>query len=103
MLRDEIEELKGSVENMKKEVKEETLATEMLREIKAQSKRKDIIIIILIGVILAMIIGFFIYENQFEVVADTETTTVDGGENGIATYLENSESGDIIYGEDNQN
>ena len=50
-----------------------------------------------------MIIGFFIYENQFEVVADTETTTVDGGENGIATYLENSESGDIIYGEDNQN
>lgn len=80
-----------------------TLATEMLREIKAQSKRKDIIIIILIGVILAMIIGFFIYENSYELVADTETTTVDGGENGIATYLENSESGDIIYGEDNQN
>ena len=37
MLRDEIEELKGSVENMKKEVKEETLATEMLREIKAHN------------------------------------------------------------------
>jgi uncharacterized membrane protein len=84
-------------------MEKETLATEMLREIKAQSKRKDIIIIILIGVILAMIIGFFIYENQFEVVADTETTTVDGGENGIATYLENSESGDINYGENNQN
>jgi len=84
-------------------MEKETLATEMLREIKAQSKRKDIIIIILIGVILAMIIGFFIYENSYEVVADTETTTVDGGENGIATYLENSESGDIIYGEDNQN
>lgn len=84
-------------------MEKETLATEMLREIKAQSKRKDIIIIILIGVILAMIIGFFIYENSYELVADTETTTVDGGENGIATYLENSESGDIIYGEDNQN
>ncbi len=84
-------------------MEKETLALEMLREIKAQSKRKDIIIIILIGVILAMIIGFFIYENQFEVVADTETTTVDGGENGIATYLENSESGDINYGENNQN
>ncbi len=84
-------------------MEKETLATEMLREIKAQSKRKDIIIIILIGVILAMIIGFFIYENQFEVVADTETTTVDGGENGMATYLENSESGDINYGENNQN
>ena len=82
-------------------MEKETLATEMLREIKAQSKRKDIIIIILIGVILAMIIGFFIYENSYELVADTETTTVDGGENGIATYLENSESGDINYGENN--
>lgn len=84
-------------------MEKENLALEMLRELKAQSKRKDIIIIILIGVILAMIIGFFIYENQFEVVADTETTTVDGGENGMATYLENSESGDINYGENNQN
>ena len=84
-------------------MEKDTLALEMMKELKAQSKRKDIIIIILIGVILAMIIGFFIYENQLEVVADTETTTVDGGENGIATYLENSESGDINYGEDNQN
>lgn len=51
-----------------------SLATEMLHELKAQSKRKDIIIVILIGVILAMIIGFFIYENNFETVSD-ETTT----------------------------
>lgn len=84
-------------------MEKDTLALEMMKELKAQSKRKDIIIIILIGVILAMIIGFFIYENSYELVADTETTTVDGGENGIATYLENSESGDINYGEDNQN
>ena len=78
-----------------------TLATEMLKELKAQSKRKDIIIIILISVIFAMIIGFFIFENQFETVA--EQTTVDGGENGIATYLEDSESGDINYGENSKN
>ena len=84
-------------------MEKDTLALEMMKELKAQSKRKDIIIIILIGVILAMIIGFFIYENSYELVADTETTTVDGGENGIATYLENSESGDINYGENNQN
>ena len=84
-------------------MEKDTLASEMLKELKSQSKRKDIIIIVLIGVILAMIISFFIYENQFEVVADTETTTVDGGENGIVTYLENSESGDINYGENNQN
>lgn len=80
----------------------ENLATEMLKELKLQSKRKDIIIVILIGVILAMIIGFFIYEQQFETVSDTEITTVEGGENGIATYLENSESGDINYGENNK-
>ena len=55
-------------------MEEKTLALEMLRELKAQSKRKDIIIIILIGVILAMIISFFIYENNFETVSD-ETTT----------------------------
>ena len=82
-------------------MEKDTLALEMMKELKAQSKRKDIIIIILIGVILAMIVGFFIYENSFETVA--ETTTVDGGENGIATYLEDSESGDIIYGENNKN
>lgn len=82
-------------------MEEKTLALEMLQELKAQSKRKDIIIIILIGVILAMIVGFFIFENQFETVA--EQTTVDGGENGIATYLEDSESGDINYGENSKN
>lgn len=80
----------------------ENLATEMLKELKLQSKRKDIIIVILIGVILAMIIGFFIYEQQFETVSDTEITTVEGGENGIATYLENSESGDVNYGKNNK-
>ena len=55
-------------------MEEKNLATEMLHELKAQSKRKDIIIVILIGVILAMIISFFIYENNFEAVSD-ETTT----------------------------
>ena len=55
-------------------MEKENLATEMLHELKAQSKRKDIIIVILIGVILAMIISFFIYENTFETVSD-ETTT----------------------------
>lgn len=77
----------------------QTLAMEMLKELKANNKRKDIIIVVLILVILAMIIGFFIYENQFEEI--TEQTTVDAGEDGIATYLEDSESGDINYGKDN--
>ena len=70
----------------------------MLQEMKAQSKRKDKIIIILIAVIVLMIIGFFVYESQYETISDE--TIIDSG-NGIATYLENSESGDINYGENN--
>ena len=97
-MRDRVVEMKEEVENLKKEYQENSLATEMLRELKAQNKRQHITIIILIAVIVAMIIGFFIYENQFETVSDE--TIVDGN-NGTATYLENSNSGDINYGEDN--
>jgi len=87
------------LDKVQEKFEENTLALEMLRELKSQSKRKDAIIIILIGVILAMIIGFFVYEGQFETI--TEETTVDSGDNGIATYLENSNTGDINYGENN--
>lgn len=79
------------------------LALEMLKELKAQSKRWFVIAIIELIIIIATNTGWLIYESTFETVADTETTTVDGGENGMATYLENSESGDINYGENNQN
>lgn len=71
-------------------MEKETLATEMLREIKAQSKRKDIIIIILIGVILAMIIGFFIFENQFETVTEEQAITQE------QTDTENSNMSGVI-------
>jgi hypothetical protein len=97
-MRDRVVEMKEEVENLKKEYQENSLATEMLRELKAQNKRQHITIIVLIAVIVAMIIGFFIFANQFEVVG--EETTVDGGD-GTATYLENSNAGDINYGEDN--
>ena len=75
-----IEEME--VMNMEKRVKqvqeqmndyENSLALEILRELKAQSKRKDIIIFVLIGVIVSMIVGFFIYESQFEIVETEET------------------------------
>lgn len=71
-------------------MKEDTLATEMLKELKAQSKRKDIIIIILIGVILAMIIGFFIFENQFETVTEEQAITQE------QTETENSNMSGVI-------
>ena len=71
-------------------MEEKTLALEMLKELKAQSKRKDIIIIILIGVILAMIIGFFIFENQFETVTEEQAITQE------QTDTENSNMSGVI-------
>ena len=79
----------------------ETLATELLRELKAQSKRWFVISVIELILIICTNVGWLIYNSQFEEI--TEQTTIDGGENGTATYLENSESGDIIYGENNKN
>jgi len=76
-----------------------SLAYEILKENKILTKRLFIICIIEFFIIVGMVVGFFVYESQYEIVA--EQTTVDAGENGTATYLENSESGDIIYGENN--
>lgn len=97
-LRDRVVEMKEELEEIKKTNQENSLATEMLRELKAQNKRQHITILVLIGVIIAMVIGFIVYESQFQTIS--EETTVDGG-NGTATYLENSNSGDINYGENN--
>ena len=95
-LKDRVVEMKEEVENLKKEVIEKSLAIDLLKELKMQNKRQHITIIILICVIIVMTVGFFIYEQQFETIA--EETTVDGG-NGNATYLQNSNTGDINYGE----
>lgn len=73
MLKDEIEELKGSVEDMKKEVKEETLALEMLSELKKTTKRWFVVSIILLIALVGTNVAWLIYESQWEY--DTEETT----------------------------
>ena len=100
MLREELEELKGSVKDMEKQVHEQSLALEMLSELKKSSKRWFVISIILLVALVISNVGWLIYESSFDTVIEGETTTVDGG-NGVATYLENSNSGDINYGENN--
>ena len=50
----------------------DTLATEMLKEMKASSKRKDIIIMVLIAIILISNIAWLVYESQFETISDQE-------------------------------
>lgn len=73
MLKDEIEELKGSVETMEKEVKEKTLALEMLSELKKSSKRWFVISIILLVSLVISNIGWLIYESSFETVYEDST------------------------------
>ena len=80
MLREEIEELKGSVETMEKEVKEQTLALEIFQEMKVENKRKNVIIKILIALNLCFLIalvgsnaGWLIYESSFDTVYEDST------------------------------
>lgn len=81
---------------------ENTLAFELLHEVKSASRRWFIIFIITLLALVGTNIGWFIYESSFETIVDGESTTVDCG-SGMATYLENSNSGDISNGENNKN
>lgn len=73
MLKEEIEELKGSVENMEKQVHEQSLALEMLAELKKSSKRWFVISIILLVALVATNVSWLIYESSFETVTETQT------------------------------
>ena len=73
MLKDEIEELKGSAENMEKEVKEQTLALEMLSELKKTTKRWFVVSIILLIALVGTNVAWLIYESSFETVTETQT------------------------------
>lgn len=52
-----------------------SLALEMLKELKAQSKRWFIISIIELILLIASNIGWWIYESQFEMVTEEQTIT----------------------------
>ena len=73
MLREEIEELKGSVETMEKEVKEQTLALEMLSELKKTTKRWFVVSIILLIALVVTNVSWLIYESSFETVYEDST------------------------------
>ena len=73
MLKDEIEELKGSVENMEKEVKEQTLALEMLSELKKTTKRWFVVSIILLIALVGTNVAWLIYESSFDTVYEDST------------------------------
>ena len=73
MLKEEIEELKGSVKNMEKQVHEQSLALEMLAELKKSSKRWFVISIILLVALVVSNIGWLLYASTFETVYEDST------------------------------
>ena len=73
MLKEDIEELKGSVENMEKQVHDQSLALEMLAELKKSSKRWFVISIILLVALVVSNIGWLLYESTFETVYEDST------------------------------
>ena len=73
MLKEEIEELKGSVKDMEKQVHDQSLALEMLSELKKSSKRWFVISIILLIALVVSNIGWLLYESTFETVYEDST------------------------------
>ena len=77
MLKEEIEELKGSVKDMENQVHDQSLALEMLSELKKSSIRWFVISIVLLIALVISNVGWLIYESQFETIVDTEQTIDD--------------------------
>lgn len=67
MLKEEIEDLKGSVKDMEKQVHEQSLALEMLSELKKSSKRWFVISIVLLITLVISNVGWLIYSIQSEI------------------------------------
>lgn len=88
---DDLTNIEKKIENITEE--HHSLAYEMILDCK---KNTFFIISLLIIVLFLSNMAWLWYFSQYDF--NSEETTIDGG-NGTATYLENSESGDINYGE----
>lgn len=73
MLKEDLEELRGSVKDMEKQVHEQSLALEMLSELKKTSKRWFAISIVLLIALVVSNISWLIYNSQFETVYEDST------------------------------
>ena len=81
MLKEEIEELKGSVENMEKQVHEQSLALEILSELKKTTKRWFVVSIILLIALVGTNVAWLIYESQWEYASEETTQTIEDVDN----------------------
>ena len=69
-------------------MEKDTLAMEMLKELKHQSKRWFIIAIIELILIIATNTGWLIYESQFETVTTEEQTIEDVDNSSNSNYTQ---------------
>ena len=90
MLKEEIEELKGSVENMEKQVQEQSLALEMLSELKKTTKRWFVISIILLVALVVSNICWLLYSSTFETVYEDSTQYMEDIDNTSNTNFTQS-------------
>lgn len=74
MLKEDVEDLKGSLKAMSQKIKEQSLALEMMTELKKTSKRWFVVSIILLIALVGTNVAWLIYESSFEIVADAEQT-----------------------------
>lgn len=74
MLKEDVEDLKGSLKAMSQKIKEQSLALEMMTELKKTSKRWIVVSIILLIALVGTNVAWLIYESSFEIVADAEQT-----------------------------
>ena len=70
----------------------QTLATELIRELKAQSRRWFIIALVELGIIIVIVVAFFWY---FSLPADEIDIQADSGN---ANYIGNNLEGDLYNG-----
>ena len=72
MLKEDVEDLKGSLKAMSQKIKEQSLALEMMTELKKTSKRWFVVSIILLIALVGTNVAWLIYESSFETVTETQ-------------------------------
>lgn len=94
-LKSDIEEAKKEVEN----IKEQSLAMEILRDYKKTNKRQFIVILVILGMWFATI-GYLVYTlNDIGTIEETTQEVTQENESGNNNFIGND--GDITYGETN--
>ena len=73
MFREELNDLKGSIKNMEKQVQEQSFALEMLSELKKSTRRWFVISIILLIALIVTNVSWIIYESQFKTIVEDNT------------------------------